>query len=174
MLIGRDRGHFFSIFLSPRATLLTPDWSSSQDTCSWLAERVIYLVSSFRAATTRFLSSFLQFDFLSRIVCNKKKNTWKSSATATKEIPKGELPFLVSNRLFASKAKSVIGFVWFKNWNHSWPRPSAFTLLWLLPMKNNQTIITVSFWWEEGAGQYSVEEITLLVPSLDPVRFSKR
>ena len=38
------------------------------------------------------LSGSLEFDFLSQIVC--AKNTWKSSATATKEIPKGELCFL--------------------------------------------------------------------------------
>ena len=46
----------------------------------------------------------LEFDFLSRIVCAKR--TWKSSPTATKEIPKGELSFLTRNRkrLFVSKA----------------------------------------------------------------------
>ena len=32
MLIGRNRGHFFLIFLSPRAKLLTPDWSSGENT----------------------------------------------------------------------------------------------------------------------------------------------
>ena len=35
------------------------------------------------------LSGSLEFDFLSRVVC--AKNTWKSSATAAKEIPKGNL-----------------------------------------------------------------------------------
>ena len=56
----------------------------------------------------RLLSGSLQFDFLSRIVC--AKNTWKSSATATKEIPKGELSFVTRNstRFFVSKAKHVI------------------------------------------------------------------
>ena len=28
---GRNRGHFFLIFLSPRAKLLTPDWSRDGD-----------------------------------------------------------------------------------------------------------------------------------------------
>ena len=56
-------------------------------------------------------SGSLEFDFLSRIVC--AKNTWKSSATATKEIPKGKLSFLtrISKRLFASKAKNLIEFL---------------------------------------------------------------
>ena len=63
----------------------------------------------------RLLSGSLEFDFLSRIVCAKKN--WKSSATATKEIPKGELPFLTRNskRLLVSKTKTLVGFVWLKN-----------------------------------------------------------
>ena len=61
------------------------------------------------------LSGSLEFDFLSRIVC--AKNTRKSSATATKEISKGELSFLTRNskRLFVSKVKILIGFAWLKN-----------------------------------------------------------
>ena len=95
MLIGRNRGHFFLIFLSPRAKLLTPDWSSGENTCSGLAE---YAISTFcwflhfPPRQQRLLSGSLEFDCLSRIVC--AKNTWKSSATATREIPKGELSFL--------------------------------------------------------------------------------
>ena len=63
----------------------------------------------------RLLSGSLEFDFLSRIVC--AKNTWKSSATDTKEIPKGELSFLTRNskRLLVSKTKTLVGFVWLKN-----------------------------------------------------------
>ena len=51
-----------------------------------------------------------QFGSLTRIV--RAKNTWKSSATAIKEIPKGELSFPARNskRLFVSKAKTFIGF----------------------------------------------------------------
>ena len=152
MLIGRNRGHFFLIFLSPRAKLLTPDWSSGENACSWLDE---YAISTFcwflhfPPRQQRLLSGSLEFDCLSRIVC--AKNTWKSSATATREIPKGELSFLTRNckRLLVSKAKNLIGLVWF---NHSWPRPSAFTSLRLLATNDNRTIITVPFWWEEGAG----------------------
>ena len=53
----------------------------------------------------RLLSGSLEFDFLSQTVC--AKNTWKSSATATKEILKGELSFLTRNskRLLVSKAR---------------------------------------------------------------------
>ena len=55
---------------------------------------------------------FLEFDFLSRIIYAKIL-----SASATKEIPKGELSFLTRNgkRLFVSKAKNLIEFVWLKN-----------------------------------------------------------
>ena len=52
--------------------------------------------------------------------------------------------FLQENckRLLVSKVKNLIGFVWF---NHSWPRPSAFTSLRLLATNDNRTIITVPF-----------------------------
>ena len=50
------------------------------------------LVFLFCAATTTTSFRFLEFDFLIQNVC--AKNTWKSSATATKEIPKGEISFL--------------------------------------------------------------------------------
>ena len=40
----------------------------------------------------RLLSGSSEFEFLSQIV--RANNTWKSSATATKEIPKGEFRFL--------------------------------------------------------------------------------
>ena len=94
MLIGRNRGHFFLIFLSPRenyslligraAKILAPDW---------LSTLFLHFVGfSFCAATTTTSFNFkLEFDFLSRIAF--AKNTWKSSATATEEIPKGELSF---------------------------------------------------------------------------------
>ena len=61
------------------------------------------------------LSGSLEFDFLSRVVC--ARDTWKSSATPTKEIPKGELSFLTRNskRLLVSKTKNFVGFVWLKN-----------------------------------------------------------
>ena len=51
------------------------------------------------------LSGFLEFGFLSRIV--SAKNTWKSSAMASKEIVKGELSVITRNskRLLASKDK---------------------------------------------------------------------
>ena len=75
MLNGRNRGHCFLIFLSPRAKLL--------------AEHTFCWVLHFVPQQQRLL---LEFDFLSRIVC--AKNTWKSSATATKEIAKEELSFL--------------------------------------------------------------------------------
>jgi len=39
MLIGWDRGHFFSIFLRTRAKLLIPDWPSAKITRIWLAKR---------------------------------------------------------------------------------------------------------------------------------------
>ena len=52
--------------------------------------------------------------------------------------------FLQENykRLLVSKAKNLIGFVWF---NHSWPLPSAFASLRLLAMNDNRTILTVPF-----------------------------
>ena len=156
MLIGRNRGHFFLIFLSPRAKLPTPDWSSGENTCFWLAENAISTFSWFLHFVPRqlqLLSGSLEF------VC--AKNTWKSSATATMEIPKGEHLFLTRNSkiLFVSKAKILIGFDWLKNRNHSRPRPSSFTSLRLLPTNDNRTIITVPFWWEEGRSRSnSVEE----------------
>ena len=119
---------FFLIFLSPRAKLPTHDWPNGESACSWLAEHAISTFSWFLHLVPRqqqLLSGSLQFDFLSWIIC--VKNTWKSSATATKEIPKGELSFLTSNskRLFVWKAKILIRFAWLKNWNHSRPRPSG-------------------------------------------------
>ena len=140
-----------------RAKLLTPDWSSRENTCYWLAEHAIPSLSwflHFVPQQQRVLSGSLEFDFLSRIV--HAKNTWKSSAKAKREFLKVGFFFLTRNskRLFVSKAKNVIGFVWLKNWNHSWPRQCAFTSLRLLPRNNNRIIITVPrFLWEEGAGQ---------------------
>ena len=63
----------------------------------------------------RNLLDSLELDFVSRIVC--AKSTWKSSATAIKEIPKGEFSFLArkSKRLFVSKANNLIRFLWLKN-----------------------------------------------------------
>ena len=156
MLISWNRGHFFLIFLSLRVRLLTPDESSGKNTCSWLAEHAISTFCwflHFLPRQHRLLSGTLQFDFLSRIVC--VKNTLKSSATATKEIPKGERSFLTRNnkRLFVSKAENLVGFVWLENWKYSWLLPSAYTSLRLLPANDNRTMITVPFWWGEGAGQ---------------------
>ena len=45
----------------------------------------------------RLLSGSLEFDFLRQIVC--AKNTWKSSATATKEIPKGQVTIYKDDRV---------------------------------------------------------------------------
>ena len=90
MPIGWNRGHFFLIFISPRAKLLTTDWWSGENTCSWLAEHAISTfcwLLHFVPRQQQLLSSSLEFEFLSRIAC--AKNTWKSSATATEEIPKG-------------------------------------------------------------------------------------
>ena len=48
-----------------------------------------------------------------------------------------------SKRLFVSKAKNLIGFVWLKDRNHSWSqermRPSAFTSPRLLATNDNRT-----------------------------------
>ena len=63
-----------------------------------------------------------------------------------------------------SKAKNLIGFVLF---NHSWPRPSAFTSLRLLTTNDNRTIIS-AFLMAVRSRSNSVEETTLQVPSLDP------
>ena len=99
MLIGRNRGRFFLNF----------NWSSVENTCSRLAEHAISTFSwflHFVPQQQRLVSGSLEFDFLSWIVCGK--NTWKSSATATKEIPKVELSFFTRNskRLFVSKANN--------------------------------------------------------------------
>ena len=108
MLIGRNRENFFLIVLLPRAnySLLI----GRENTCSWLAEHAMSIFTwflHFVLQLQRVLSSSLEFVFFSRIVW--AKNIWKSSATATKEIPKGELSFLTSNsktlQLFVSKAK---------------------------------------------------------------------
>ena len=50
-----------------------------------------------------------------------------------------------SGMLFQVRTVMMIGFVWLKNWKHSWPLPSAFTTLRLLPINDNRTIITVHF-----------------------------
>ena len=165
---------FFLIFFSLRAKLPTTDWLSGKNTCSWLAEHAISTFSWFLHLVPRqrkLLSSSLEFDFLSRIVC--AKNTWKSSATATKEIPKGELSFLTRNsKRFVSKAKILIRFAWLKNWNHSrlWPSGGVSSCYSFFQQTITEwSIITVPFWWEEGRSRSnSVEEIVLQVPSLDP------
>ena len=154
MLIGRNRGHFFLIFLSPRAKLLAPDWSSGENT--WvLAE---YAISTFcwflhfPPRQQRLLSGSLEFDFLSRIVCAKILGN--QVLQLQRKYLKVNFRFSQGNckRIFVSKAKNLIGFVWLKNCHHSWRRPNAFTSLRLLATNDNRTIITVPFWWEEGAG----------------------
>ena len=75
MLIGRNRGYFFLIFLSPRAKLLTPDLSSGENTCSCLAEHIAeHAISSFCwflqfvPRQQRLLSSSLEFGVLPKFV----------------------------------------------------------------------------------------------------------
>ena len=86
---------------------LAPDWVSMPF--------LRFVCFSFCATTTTSFKFKLEFHFLSRIA--SAKNTWISSATATEQIPKGVLSFLTRNskRLFVSKAKNLIGFVWLKN-----------------------------------------------------------
>ena len=86
MLICCNRGQFFVIFLSPRAKLLTPDWSSGENTRSWLAEHDSFTFA-FCVQINKFFEVLSKFDSLSRVLCTK--NTWKSSAAAGKEILKG-------------------------------------------------------------------------------------
>ena len=84
----------FSWFCFQRGQkLLTPDWSSSENTCSWLAEHAI--------STFRWFLHFVQqeqqqlsgsLEFLTRIV--HAKNTWKSSATAKRKCLKANFRFL--------------------------------------------------------------------------------
>ena len=84
MLICCNSRQVFLIFLATRAKLLTPDWSSGEKTRSRLAE---HASSTFRwFLYFEVLSSSLEFDCLSRVVCTT--NTWKSSAAARKETPK--------------------------------------------------------------------------------------
>ena len=69
MLIGQNWGHFFLIFLSPRAILIS----------SCLAERSFRWFLHFAVPRKqRLLSGSMEFDWLSQIA--RAKNTWKSSA----------------------------------------------------------------------------------------------
>ena len=85
MLIGRNRGHFFIILLSTRAKLLTPDWSSGENTCSRLTEHAISTFLHFVPQQQRLLSGSLDF---------VQKKTWKLSATAKREVLKVNFRFL--------------------------------------------------------------------------------
>ena len=84
MLICCNRGHVFLIFLATRAKLLTPDWSSGENTRSRLAEHASYTFRWFLHFEV--LSSSLEFDCLNWVVCTT--NAWKSSAAAKKKTPK--------------------------------------------------------------------------------------
>ena len=78
-----------------RAKLLTPDWSSRENTCYWLTEHAIPTLSwflHFVPQKQRVLSGSLEFDFLSWIV--HAKTTWKSSAKAKREFLKVGFRFL--------------------------------------------------------------------------------
>ena len=71
MVICCNRGQFFLIFLFLRAKLLTPDWSSGQNTCSSLVE---HASSTFRwflhfVSKNNKFSSSLEFNCLSRVIC---------------------------------------------------------------------------------------------------------
>ena len=153
MLIGRNREHFFLIFLSTRAKLLTPRTAKILAP-DWLRTPFLhFVVVVFFFILCRDNNDIFQLQvgvwlFKPDCLCQKYLEI---KCYSYKGIPKGELT-RNSKILFVSKAKNVIGFVWLKNWNHSWPRPSAFTSLRLLPTNDNRTIITVPFWWEEGAG----------------------
>ena len=89
-----------------RAKLLTPDWSSRENTCYCLAEHAIPTLSwflNFVPEKQRVLSGSLEFYFFGRMV--DAKNTWKSSTKAKRESLKVGFRFL----------QDLIGFVWLKN-----------------------------------------------------------
>ena len=84
MLICWNRGNFFLIFLSPRAKLLTPDWSSGENSRSRLGEHASSTLRWFLYFEV--LSSSLELDCLSQVVCTAIARI--SSAAARKKTPK--------------------------------------------------------------------------------------
>ena len=110
MLIGRNRGLLFLSFPFTEGKITHPNSPSGGNTYSSLTEHAISTFSRFLRflllQQQRILSGSFKLDYLSRIVC--AKSTWKSSATAIKEIPKGEISFLTINSkdYFCQKLKT--------------------------------------------------------------------
>ena len=98
MLICCNRGHFFLTFLSPRATLLAPDWSRGENTCSWLAEHASSTFVGFFSLCPKTTSSFRFFGirFVPKI---HKKNQVLHLETKFISLTRN------GKRLFVSKAK---------------------------------------------------------------------
>ena len=143
MLISQNRVQFFLNFPFTEGKITHSWWSSGENTCSWLAEHAISTFCWF----LHFVPRHQQ-----RIVC--AKNSWKSSATSTKEIPKGELPLLTrkGKRLFVSKSKNLIGFendALFSKW-HRHTRKKIRVLLSGVEPKTFRLLVRMLYHWATG------------------------